>query len=301
MRHIYRFITLCLLTIASNAHAIGVFMDVLDWRPTETNDWAYVNSLTVPTQTLGYKTIDFSYAPALRVGMTFNSYLDTVLSYTHLFASTSDSAVGHIQPAFLGSVNAKPSSSYLYSSGQVRQTIDFNIFDVNVGKPFTPTSGVLLHPMVGLMGGWINQSIFATYRGSTTSNESIKNNFTGIGPKVGIDTSIRFINVKEAESSVLFGFAASYLYGDWDINDVTKRTPTLTIINSGANHRMGAITLQALVGLKVDYKQLSAKLAYEFSDWFDQTQIFDNDTGAHNNDLILQGLTLGVSYRFDQI
>lgn len=40
------------------------------------------------------------------------------------------------------------------------------------------------------------------------------------------------------------------------------------------------------------------KVAYEVSDWFNQYQVFDNTTGARNNDLVLQGLTVGLNYRW---
>lgn len=280
---------------------MGVFLDAIDWRPTETNDWVYINTETLPKQSLIYKTIDYHYTPGYRFGLTY-SYctFDSLLSFTHLHATANDSAVGNMQPSFLGSVTAKPfpPGQYLYKSGQVRQIIDYNIFDLHVGKQFSPAAFVSLHPIVGLMGGWINQTIYAAYQGSTSSNEKITNNFVGIGPKVGLDTSVRLFNYNCYQPNLIVGFAASYQVGNWDITDVAKVTPTSTIKVIGANHSMGALTLQGLIGVELNYKNLGVKLAYELNDWFDQMQIFDNDTGAHNNDLILQGLTFGVYFNF---
>jgi hypothetical protein len=34
------------------------------------------------------------------------------------------------------------------------------------------------------------------------------------------------------------------------------------------------------------------------NDWFNQQQYEDNDTGTHSNDLVLQGLTVGIAYHF---
>lgn len=299
MRHFYRFIILSLFLLCHNAYAYDVFLDALYWRPTETNDWAYINSETVPSQTISYKTINFNYAPGFRIGAIYTGSWDALLSYTQLYSSTNDSATGNIQPAFVGSVTAKPSAAYLYSSGNVRQTIDYNIIDVLAGKQFFPTPSLMLHPVAGIMGGKINQAIYANYYGSTTSHEKIINNFTGIGPKIGIDMAFNLINCATVIPKFIAGFASSYQIGNWDISDTTNVQPTSTVIVNGANHSMGALTLQGFLGFNVDYKKLSVKLIYEINDWFDQSQFFDNDTGAHNNELVLQGLTAGVTYQFE--
>ncbi len=301
MRYCYRLIILLTLLFSSGTYAaFGIFLDALDWRPTETNDWVYNNSETLPKQSVTYKTIDFNYAPGFRIGITHQGEWDGLLSLTHLYASTNDSAIGHLQPSFLGSVTAKPfpPGTYLYQSGQVRQTIYYNIIDANIGKSFSPAAFVTLQPIVGLMGGWINQRIYAAYQGSTSTREKITNNFEGIGPKIGLNTAIHLFNCYEYEPNVIVGFAASYQFGDWSISDVTTVTPPTTVNVLGANHKMGALTLQGLLGLELKHKKLSVKLAYEINEWFDQFQIFDNDTGAHNNDLVLQGLTVGIAYDF---
>lgn len=289
MRYFNRLIISLALFWAGNAHAVGFFLEGLEWRATETNDWVYNNSETVPNQTIAYKTLDFNYKPGFRIGAFYVNNWDALFAYTHYYTSTSDSAVGHLQPSFSGSVSAKPSAAYLYSSGQVNQTINYNIFDLDVGKQFHPTEAITLHPLVGLMGGWINQLIKAQYQGSTSTHETITNNFTGIGPKVGIDVDVNFFFVS---------FATSYLLGHWTVSDYTTVIPTRSYTIQGASRNLGAVTLQGAIGLKSEYKQWAFKLAYEMSDWFDQVQYFDNDTGAHNNDLVLQGLTLGISYNF---
>lgn len=297
MRHFHRFIVLSTLLCSGAAHALTFFIDGLDWRATETNDWGYVNSLTVPNQTLTYKTIDFNNDLGFRMGAAYISSWDALFAYTHFYTSTNDASNGPIQPAFLGAVTAKPSHAYLYDAGQVNQSISYNIFDLDVGKQFYPASSLMLHPIAGIMGGWIDQSIHAGYSGSTSANEYISNNFSGIGPKAGIDTNITLFDYNGYQPQLVASFAASYLLGHWTIKDTTYRTPVSTYYVEGTDHSMGAVTLQSSLGIKLDYKNVAVKLAYELNDWLDQTQIFDNDTGAHNNDLILQGITLGLSYR----
>lgn len=296
MRHYYRLIILFTLLFSSSANALELFLDAIDWRATETNDWAYVNSETLPNQTLNYKTIDFPYSPGFRIGARYISTWDALFSYSNLNTTAKDSTTGNIQPAFVGSVTAKPSHAYLYQSGQVTQSINYNIFDLNFGRQFHPAASLILHPIVGLIGGWIDQSIHASYQGSTSSNEKITNNFKGIGPKAGIDTSISLFTYNDYQPQLIVAFAASYLLGHWDISDVTNASTPQTIYVAGSNHSMGALTLQGLMGIKLEHKKFAVKLAYEISDWFNQSQFFDNDTGTHNNDLVLQGLTFGVSY-----
>jgi hypothetical protein len=297
MRHYYRLIILSCLLFSNNVFALQYFVEALEWRATETNNWAYINSETLPHQTLDYKTIDFHYSPGFRVGVRQVQNWDTLFSYTHYNTTTRDSATGLIRPSFVGSVTAQPSAADLYHSGQVTQAINYNIFDLDVGMQFKPATGWMLHPIAGLMGGSIYQSIHATYQQpSTSTDEQINNNFVGIGPKAGVDTSITLWSGHEYESKLIAAFATSYLVGNWVIKDITDVVPARTISVTGSSQSMGSLALQGSVGFSVDYKKFNLKLAYEIGDWFNQVQFFDNDTGTHNNDLILQGVTLGLAY-----
>ncbi len=281
------------------SYANGFFIDALRWRATETNDWVYNNSLTTPSQTLDYKGIEFNYSTGVRIGAFYEkNNNDLALAYTHFYTSANDSASGNLQPSFIGSVTAKPSHAYLYATGQVNQKINYNIIDIDLGHAFYPTEVISLHPYIGIIGGWIDQTINAAYQGSTSSNEELLNNFKGFGPKVGIDTNIRLFEYHAMQPQLFASFATSYLLGNWNIRDTTSVIPNDQVNVIGSNPRMGAITLQGAIGFKMDYKQLRVKLAYEINDWRDQCQFFDNDTGAHNNDLILQGLTFGINYSF---
>lgn len=297
MRHYYRLIILSSLFLSKSAFALQFFVEGLEWRATESNNWAYINSETLPRQTLDYKTIDFHYSPGIRVGVNYVGAWDALFSYTHYNTSMSDSASGLIRPSFIGSVTAQPSAADLYRTGQVTQNINYNILDLNIGKQFHPAEAWMLHPIAGFMGGWIYQTIHAAYQQPAVStNEYINNNFVGLGPKAGVDTSITLWNYHDCQPKFIAAFAASYLVGNWVVRDVTDIVPTRRLTVTGPSQSMGSLALQGSIGLAVDYKRLKVKLAYEIGDWFNQVQIFDNDTGTHNNDLILQGLTVGVTY-----
>ncbi|HSW71370.1 MAG TPA: hypothetical protein VLH77_05265 [Gammaproteobacteria bacterium] len=61
---------------------------------------------------------------------------------------------------------------------------------------------------------------------------------------------------------------------------------------------MGALSFQAKVGANFDYKKFSMSLTYEMTDWLNQLQIYDDNTGTHTNDMTLQGLSFKLAYAF---
>jgi hypothetical protein len=50
--------------------------------------------------------------------------------------------------------------------------------------------------------------------------------------------------------------------------------------------------------LQLNCRNWNSAVGYEFNDWLNQCQIFDDATGPHNNDLIVQGLSVRAGYRF---
>lgn len=280
------------------AHAWTVFADYLYWRATNTQEWAYLNSLSVPNQTLTYKTLSYPYHSGFRVGASNNKEWDTTFYYTHYQTTTRDTAVGNIIPSFLGSVTAKPFEGYFYQAGQVKATIKYNIFDLNIGRSMQLADALTVRPYVGAIGGSIYQAVYANYQGLRSTNETVHNNFSGVGPKVGVDADITLTQSDNSELKLIAKVAGSYLAGHWSITDQTQVTPPTSITISIPSRNMGAPVLQAEMGLKFNYHQLAFKVGYEINDWFNQNQLFDNDTGTHSNDLILQGLTVGLTYLF---
>lgn len=297
MRTIHRLVVLFFLLLPSMTYAMGFVLEGLAWRIAQSNNWALVNSETVPNQTISYRTVPFNYAPGFRIGVNYISDWDALLSFTRFYTSANDSVNGNIQPAFSGSVSAE----HVFSSGrgQIHQSVDYNIFDLLFGKRFCLTSSCTVHPIFGFTGGWINNAIHAAYQSDISVNEKIANNFSGIGPKAGVDTDIVLLNYPNFQPKLMVSFAASYLLGHWNIHDFTIASTSKNYAIDGTSHSMGALALQGALGVKLDYKNVSVKLSYEINDWFDQYQFFDNDTGAHNNDLVLQGVTLGFSVHFE--
>jgi len=278
--------------------AFNVFVDALNWQATETIDWVYLNSDSTPTQTINYQTVDFNYKPGFRLGLGYEGKLDSNLYYTGYHTEARDSQTGNLTSAFLGATAVRPSNGYFYQSGQVAFIINYNMFDWDLGKRFKITPGFTLRPLVGIEGGWINQSVDTAFQGTVSVTENITNNFAGVGPKFGIETSYEIFSRCNGHLSLLANIATSYLWGHWTVKDFVYNTGTADDSFSVPSRNFGAVSVQGKVGANFDYKKLSVSLAYEMSDWFDQFQVMDDDTGTHNNDLTLQGLSLRLAYRF---
>lgn len=304
MRNDYRFIMLPILLLffcMSTAHAVEVFVDTLYWQANESIDWASVNNDNATNQQITYKSSSFNYQPGIRLGLGYKGNWNTLFYYTRYYTSTTAAITGaDITSGFLGARLALlPVVGGRYQAEQLDFTIDYHMLNWDFGKPFHINQVLALEPIVGLQAGVINQAINTHLQGSIAVNEYVKNNFSGVGPKVGISTTINLLNINNYQLSFYTAFATAYLWGQWTLSDFVYHQPRSagSDVNVKLSDRdFGALALQAFIGGEFDYKQLSAKLGYEIADWFNQVQEFDNATGAHNNSLVLQGLTLSLAY-----
>lgn len=309
MRYLHHAIIGLALFSSSVAYAVDFYADALYWLPSETVDWALTNSnisaSIEPNQTIAYKTILFDFSPGFRVGtgLQKDDWTARVL-YTRYNAQTKASTSGNVISTFMPS----KFSSKFYQSGHVHFTIDFNMFDVDVSKHIQIDDTLVLSPLIGFKGGRINQQVNVRYQNPiavppTNFNpndvlEQVSNNFSGFGPTVGISSQWYFYKKNGFQSSLIGDFSAGYLWGRWFINDTLYQDHAVVIGSVNVGKRdFGAFAVQGLMGINLDYKNYSLKLGYEVSDWFNQYQVFDNGSGTHTNDLVLQGLTVAFSYR----
>lgn len=284
------------MLFSSKVSAIDVFLDALYWRATETIDWALTNDVSTPHQNIAYKTISFNYDPGFRIGLDYKGNWDAKIYYTKFYTKASQSASGNLVSTFLGGKLLQGNN--FFQTGQVNFTIDLSLCDVDFSKCCYLTDNLMLRPVIGLKAGRINQHIVTSFQGPISVFEMVKNNFRGIGPKAGIESNWIFCRNNGYQFSLFSDFTTSYLWGRWNIRDVANDNTLATVLTKVGRRNLGAFTLQGILGIKLDYQCLSMKLGYEIADWFNQYQVLDDGTGAHNNNLVLQGLTLRLSYDF---
>jgi len=305
MWNLYRSLKLVILfillvVIMQNMYAASVnfFVEPLYWQASEHVDWAYVNDRATPNTHDAYKTISFDYAPGIRLGFGIDANVDNEFYYTHFDTSTKDSVNGgYIVSAFTGSTAVKPYDGYAYNAGQVQYDIKYDMFEWDLGKRFNVNKVIMLKPIVGLAAGTIKQDIDSSFQGDPLSvTENLTNDFIGVGPKVGIDTELTLLNSDKTQFKFIADFTSYYLWGHWDISDKLNGNTSNTVYVNIDDREMGSLGLQAMMGFKLQHNQFSASLGYEINDWLNQVQFFDDATGAHDNNLVLQGLELKLAY-----
>jgi hypothetical protein len=311
MRRIRWLLVCCLALTSPRALALEFFGDALYWQATDPVDWAMNTNASAIDQFVAFKTLDFDFATGFRVGVGLEGDWGVKFYYTRFNTDTEDAIAGRVTPNFLGSrmFANQQTAPFYFRHGDIQAAIDYNVLDLDLGKSFNPAESWQLRPVLGLRGAWIGQTFDTEFRGAWSdtiqgeiaSVEHIKNDFWGIGPKLGIENSLNLWCGQECKVDLAVNFYAAYLLGFWTFHDFATNTSnqdlsTQTIpIN---NRDFGALTFQAMIGLRLNYLNWNATVGYEFNDWLNQCQIFDDATGPHNNDLIVQGVSLRVSYSF---
>lgn len=302
MQFLTRFILISSLFLASVALAADskpyyYYADALYWKTSESIDWAYVNNLNSSNQKIAYQSGEFDFEPGFRLGVGYSRDWDTGLYFTRYETKTTDSAYGNLKSGFAGGTLGLPSAYPFYNAGHFKMDIEFNMFDWYFGKRFQISPTFMMKPKIGLEGGWINQSMRANFQGHYSTTEKIENNFWGIGPKFGFDSSLLVLKKPAYNLSLIGEFSTAYLIGHWTLNDIYKDNSPRMIKVDLANREFGALAIQGKVGLQFEKEHIALSLAYEINDWFNQLQIFDDATGGHNDDLVMQGVTLRLSYQ----
>ncbi len=291
---------------------VDIFANALYWYTSETIDWSFTIAPSQNFEKTVYKTISFDWAPGFRVGIGHNVHhdqWDTQFAYTWFQTQAKDHAEGLVTSAFLA---ARLSLLEPFETGKIKFNIHYNMFDWDLGRSFLVSKSLSLRPFIGAKGGWINQTIHTKW---TTPNflglgilysasENVRNDFSGGGPKGGVQGKWILGNVNRHAFSLIGNFSAAYMWGHWSLRDKFKDVFLTETFIKMKSRNFGALMLQALMGFGWDFNfdkdrsHLSLKLGYEIEDWFSQFQVFTNTSGTQNTDLILQGLTLDLRLDF---
>ena len=291
---------------------VDIFADFLYWYASETLDWGYVLNVDGCVTTDSFKTISFKPAPGFRVGLGYNMHhdqWDTQFSYTRFHTKGRGQTNGPIFPGFLA---VRLTELEPFATGKIRHNLHYNILDWDLGRSFYVSNYLSLRPLIGLKGGWINQKICARWTTPNFilpgflfyANEHLQNNFWGIGPKGGVNGKWILGKVNQHAFSLIGNFEGAFMWGHWKLQDECIDVFLTQTSIPMRSRKFGALMVQALLGFGWDLdfnkerSHFAFKAGYEIQDWFSQFQVFTNDSGTDNLDLILQGLNLEMRFDF---
>lgn len=290
---------------------LDIFADALYWYTGETVDWAFVLSHTQHSEKSNFKTFNFGWAPGFRIGIGYNmghDQWDTQACYTWFQSKATDHASGSVTSSFLA---ARLSLLEPFSTGRASLNLHYKMFDWDLGRSFLVSKHLLLRPSIGFKGGQINQTILSCWTIPNfldlfefTASENLKHSFRTGGPKAGMTGKWCFGNIQKHSFSLIGSFEVAYLWGHWSIRDRFIDNLSTVIQVKTSDRNFGSFVLHSFTGLGWDCNfnsnrsHFGVKLGYEIEDWFNQFQIFSNASGSQSNDLILQGLNLGIRFDF---
>ena len=305
-----------------------LFADALYWHADIGNsEWARTfDDVTATIITGDLHSVDFKWDWGFRVGIGANidhDMWDSNFYFTWFRTKSSPSTRTPIAGAVINLVTVLNVNTNQFITGKNETTIDYNMFDWELGRWYYVSKSVAIRPHVGVKGGWIHQDVDATFTyGSptepTTSKGGLDNKFWGVGPSGGVNMLWVLGNAgarNEHRFSLFGDFAGALLYGHFDVDHKETSVNTTGVPTSGwllgdlnCNHAVPV--LQTQLGLAWDTSfnnnrnHFMFKLGYEFQYWFRQNQQVVPTLGELNyayrrisGDLALQGLT--VDFRFD--
>lgn len=181
----------------------SVTLSALIWQPQEDgldyvirnkNGTAFVNNGKV-------ERIDASWDIGFRLGFGYkvpNPEINLNLDWTRFHTSQSDSASAPTYGGLYQIWTIPGSGLTAASNAKAKWRLNLDTIDLKMSSPFSPRSFLELRPFIGICTAWVNQRFNVTLDGgsSTTISNALvtydktrmKNDYWGIGPKVGLET-----------------------------------------------------------------------------------------------------------------
>lgn len=313
-----------LLVLATKAYAVTPhnqstfgFIDLLYWQVRESGADNWGQLATEHGSTTQYTVLDapFDWNTGIRIGLghEFNqgSY-DVSLEYTHYQTNASNQASGTVISSFDGNYFANNTDGAAldipYSSANIRYQFFFDTLDLKLGQHYQLDSVLIFHPFLGLKVATINQKIYSNWYNPipatdfTTATENLKNNFTGIGPSIGIDSNWLLYGGTRQSFYLVGNLNAGLLYGHTTLSDIyaNNKPVTITVHNDSING--ASPMLGGLLGLEWNSQlaksDISIRLGYEAQIWFNQVQFYSLNMGKIIRPVSLQGGNLEFRINF---
>ncbi len=321
------FIVLCLL-LACQVHAgsatnssFSLIAELLYWELREGSDENWSQNITQKgvEQSATLHEAPFSSSPGFRVGFAYDAPSDawnSALYYTYFRTNAKDSASGNVYSAYLGNFFAcnPDGKDYgpFYDSAKVDWDFSFHSVDLEFGRNFVIDRILTVRPFVGLKAAVIKQDIDSHWFGPkeevggiivpitafSTAREKIKNDFWGIGPVLGLDTTWPLLD----SLSIIGNFSGALMWGHWTFDDHYVNDGGTSIRIDTQDHTSAATMARGLLGLEwakeFSRTSLSVHLVYEAQVWFDQVQYYNYNMGRLSNLMSLQGSSLGFRLNY---
>ena len=311
--------------VPQNSTKCSIFIDTLIWTAREagTDCWAegIISGPSFLSNNL--EQVYFDWDLGFRIGACYeikHDQWDTQLFYTRFKTQGKDCASrgpGSMHSTFLGNffVNNSEGAGITgpaYESASIKWAIKLQIFDVELGRNFWISKSVKLRPFIGAKGGWIDQFIHSKWCKPQLDKapffnlgiENIKNNFWGIGPEIGINTTWALFAGKHHTFSFFEEISGAIMHGHWSFGDVFNNDINQKIIIDSQPINGGASMLRLFTGLEwnAEWKQnrykWCIKLGYEAQCWLNQLQFYSFTGGRLCNQLTLQGVTFEFYFGF---
>lgn len=297
--------------------ATFAFADLLVWRLREggADNWAQMITPAGTYRTAKIVNVPFNWHAGFRIGVGYNSCCDdydAILYYTNYSTDGVNQATADVFSAFLGNffVNNTAGANFgpTYHDASIHWKFWFNTVDLELGHTFKIDPILKLRPFIGLKTAFINQDINTNWQNPTTpttftsASEDLKNDFWGIGPSIGINTTWPIYTVPQNSLDIFGNFSGALLWGHWHFKDLyTNNTPTSIAINS-SNINGASPMARALLGIQyagyISRAHMTIRLGYEAQVWFNQLQFYSLNMGRLNNLMSLQGGILDFCVNF---
>lgn len=302
--------------IMKNQWNLLLFADVLYWQAREDNLVYAVSTQASPASPPlngEAQNVDFDWHPGARVGFGFfvsHDQWNVQAIWTHLISHNNTQSTAALNESLLPTklhpqMNIGPiSANSAFSSWKV----NYNTIDLLLGRPYFLGNKLILHPLIGLRGYWIDQTYNVSYEEVRDVNQDLladrqahqSFDSRGIGPKSSLKTEWIL-----GEGFRLLGGAGAGLFYTWiDVKQKeTTNNQTLMSFKNKDNDLLKP-TMDALLGFSWgsffsdQYCHLDVSVMYELHYWWHQntTSLFLNDnlTGSFTSfgNLCFHGGTL---------
>lgn len=264
----------------------------------------------------------FNYNSGFRIGIGYEvpcSNWDVQLAWVRLHEGGNVSSVSSIANGIIpltvplssvfGFIDRDPDEFGFASKARSRWNFAFDTLDLQLGGTFPCLNCLVVRPFIGLKAATINQTQYIDYIGLTLTGLPIivqnkkKNNFQGIGPSFGIDSSWEFY----PHLNLTSGFSGALLYSNFYVNEapIAVQAPTLIQVSlDNTKYKRVRPMVSTRIGIDwdtclCDRFQVLIGVAYEFQYWWNQWQTppsvessILNGGASPQGDLMLQGLTV---------